>query len=350
MAMFLPPIGTPQKRSRRTRINLAVNKIYLITGGTGTFGKAATRQLLRDQSIGKIVILSRDEQKQQEMAWAFQDERMRFMLGDVRDEARLVRAFKDIDYVIHAAALKIVPKGEYDGREFVETNVNGTQRVISAALSSGVQRVLLISTDKAVAPCNLYGATKLLAEKLFISANHLAAMREPYFSVIRYGNVTGSRGSVLDMWASQILEEKPLTVTDGNATRFWITQAEAAVFAIHAIEMKMRYNGGEIFVPRMPAYRVADLAEALTKVQGTEDPIIAKTGLRPGEKLHEDILSPHEKVFEHKDFFRISALDKTSCQGGKPLGLAGQSCSSSFPPMTVKQLTELLRDWKEGKL
>lgn len=262
----------------------------LITGGTGTFGGAAVSALLSREDIRRVVVFSRDEQKQEIMKRsAARDERLRFFIGDVRDESRLTMAMKGIDVVFHAAAMKIVGSCEYDPMECVKTNVLGAMNVISATLrSSSVQRVLAISTDKAASAANLYGGTKFVAEKLFVSGNILAGDGPPSFAVARYGNVTGSRGSVIPYWQRLIRAGKPLPITHLEMTRFWITVRDAVRFVLQAVSIQ---QGGEIFIPKMPSYKVTDLAEALC---GTPDFQRTVVGVRPGEKIHEDLLTVHE--------------------------------------------------------
>jgi UDP-N-acetylglucosamine 4,6-dehydratase len=257
---------------------------------------------------GKIVIYSRDEQKQEEMARELAGldvhSRLRFFLGDVRDEMRLRSAMRDIDTVIHAAALKIVPKCEYDPIEAVRTNVGGAENVIQASIACGVGRVIALSTDKAVAPVNLYGATKLTAERLFIAANHLSGSignrNATRFSVVRYGNVSGSRGSVIPLFKKFVAEGKPLPITHPEMTRFWITIDQATDFVVQ--RWRDMY-GGEIFIPRMPSFRIVDLAIAIEnpkeiEFQGIPMPITGGhpyiIGMRPGEKIHETLITPHD--------------------------------------------------------
>lgn len=266
----------------------------MITGGTGTFGRVFARHLIRQADVDRIVIFSRDEQKQEEMAREFLgNPKIRYLLGDVRDVRRLRLAMRGIDTVVHAAALKIVPKCEYDPIEAVHTNINGTANVAEAAIECGVSLVLMLSTDKAVAPVNLYGSTKLSAERLMISANHLSGSPgDPdatRFSVVRYGNVAGSRGSVIPLFKRLVAEGKPLTVTHPEMTRFWITADDAVRFVSHCLH-DMR--GGEVFIPRMPSFRIMDLADAFER---SHERIIGTTivGMRPGEKIHETLITSH---------------------------------------------------------
>lgn len=253
-------------------------KTVLITGGTGSFGRHCAGVLLRDHRPAKVIVFSRDELKQYEMAQRVQDPRVRFFLGDVRDRQRLARAFDGVDVVIHAAALKQVPAAEYNPIEAIRTNVDGAANVIDAALDRGVARVLALSTDKAASPINLYGATKLCSDKLFVAANSYAGGKGTRFAVVRYGNVVGSRGSVLPLF----LERRAggvLPITDPRMTRFWITLEQGVRFVLRSIE---RMQGGELFVPKIPSIRVVDLARAVGP-----DCRLEVVGIRPGEKLHE---------------------------------------------------------------
>lgn len=260
------------------------NKSILITGGSGSFGRAFARRLLNDSKCKKVIIFSRDEWKQWEMRQTeplFNDPRMRYFLGDVRDTERLIRAFNEVHFVVHAAALKQVPAAEYNPTEFVKTNVQGAMNVIDAAIYSGVEKVLALSTDKAVNPINLYGATKLCSDKLFVAGNaYVGARGHPKFSVVRYGNVSGSRGSIIPLWSKMVLEgASSLPITDPRMTRFWITLPQSVDFVIQCFS-EMR--SGEIFVPKIPSMKVVDLAEAIAP--GKPHTI---TGIRDGEKLHE---------------------------------------------------------------
>ncbi|NLP83946.1 UDP-N-acetylglucosamine 4,6-dehydratase (inverting) [Microbacterium sp. CFH 90308] len=256
----------------------------LITGGTGSLGKALTQELLAERAVGRLVILSRDELKQFEMRQQFgEDPRLRWFLGDVRDVARLRRAMHGIDYVIHAAALKQVDTAEYNPFEFVETNVRGSQNVIEASIDAGVKRVVALSTDKASSPINLYGATKLAADRMFIASNHYAASYPTRFSVVRYGNVSGSRGSIVPKWRELARASRPLPITDKRMTRFWITLPQAVEFVLSSFDIM---SGGELYVPRIPSVRIVDLAEAVAP--GAET---VEIGIRPGEKLHEEMIA-----------------------------------------------------------
>jgi len=255
-------------------------KSILITGGTGSFGKKCVQMLLQNYATKRIVIFSRDELKQYEMSQQFHSENMRYFLGDVRDLERTKQAMRGIDYVIHAAALKQVPAAEYNPMECIKTNVNGAQNVIQAALSNEVEKVIALSTDKAVNPINLYGASKLASDKLFVAANNIAGGHRTIFSVVRYGNVSGSRGSVVPYFQKLIREgAASLPITDVRMTRFWLTLEQGIQFVFDSFS---RMQGGEVFVPKIPSIRITDLAQALAP----ELPHHI-VGIRPGEKLHE---------------------------------------------------------------
>jgi UDP-N-acetylglucosamine 4,6-dehydratase len=261
-----------------------VGKSVLITGGTGSLGKSLVRHFLDNSETNRIVVFSRDELKQHSMRIEFGDNpRLRWFLGDVRDLERLKRAFHGVDYVIHAAALKQVDTGEYNPMEFIKTNVLGSQNVIDAAIDSGVKRVVALSTDKASSPINLYGATKLTADKLFVAANNYSFSYGTTFSVVRYGNVMGSRGSVIPFFKSLADQGKPLPITDLRMTRFWISIEQAVKFVVDSLEMM---TGGELFVPRIPSMKITDLALAVAP-----NADLHEIGMRPGEKLHEEMIS-----------------------------------------------------------
>lgn len=258
------------------------NKSVLITGGTGSFGYQYTKTILDRFNPSRIVVYSRDEQKQEQMQQKFapHTDKLRFFIGDVRDGERLARAMKGIDFVIHAAAMKIVPAAEYNPMECIKTNIHGAENVISAALDNNVERVIALSTDKAANPINLYGATKLASDKLFVAANNMAGGHKTTFSVVRYGNVVGSRGSVVPFFKKVIAEgAETLPVTDERMTRFWITLQQGVDFVLKNFE---RMYGGEIFIPKIPSMRITDLASAIAP-----DMPIKIVGIRPGEKLHE---------------------------------------------------------------
>ncbi len=259
----------------------------LITGGTGSFGKAFIRYALEHLNPRRLVIYSRDELKQYEVRQLFRDDpRLRWFIGDIRDDRRLLRALHNVEYVVHAAALKQVDTAEYNPFEFVKTNVLGSQNVIETSIDAGVKKVVALSTDKASSPINLYGATKLTADKLFITGNHYAASYGTRFAVVRYGNVMGSRGSVIPFFRKLAGEGKPLPITDLRCTRFFITLPQAVQMVVDTFDLM---QGGELLVPRIPSMKVTDLAHAIAP--GAE---LVDVGLRPGEKLHEEMISPEE--------------------------------------------------------
>lgn len=276
-------------------------KSILITGGTGSFGRYCTKFLLQNYKPERIVIFSRDEVKQQEMQQEFNGKMMRFFIGDVRDKDRLRLAMSGIDFVIHAAALKQVPAAEYNPMECIKTNIHGAQNVIEAALDNKVDKVIALSTDKAANPINLYGATKLVSDKLFVAANNIVGESTTRFAVVRYGNVLGSRGSVIPLFRKMILEgEKELPITDKKMTRFFITLDQGIKFVINQF-----YNmqGGEIFVPKLPSIKLVDLAKAIAPKAKFKF-----IGMRPGEKVHE-IMCPKDDshlTYEFKDYYVIS--------------------------------------------
>ena len=275
-------------------IRLFNNKSILITGGTGSFGKKFIEIVLKRFTPKKIIVFSRDELKQFEMQQKFNQPCMRYFIGDVRDESRLKQAMYQVDYVVHAAALKQVPAAEYNPMECIKTNINGAQNVINAAIAAGVKKVIALSTDKAANPINLYGATKLASDKLFTAANNLVGDRETRFAVVRYGNVVGSRGSVVPFFKKLIAEgAKELPVTDPHMTRFWLRLEDGVAFVLKNFE---RMQGGEIFIPKIPSMRIMDLAEAIApNVQ------IKVIGIRPGEKLHE-VMCPADLYYDTLEF------------------------------------------------
>jgi UDP-N-acetylglucosamine 4,6-dehydratase len=290
----------------------------LITGGTGSFGRKFVERLLPHKPR-RLVVFSRDELKQHEMAQVFPDtgdSPLRYFIGDVRDADRLRRAFHGVDIVVHAAALKQVPACEYNPIEAVNTNIMGAKNIIDAAIDTGVRRVIALSTDKAVSPVNLYGATKLVAEKLFVQGNSYAAHEVTRFSCVRYGNVVGSRGSVIPLF----LKQRPtgrLTVTDPRMTRFWITLEQGVDFVMRCAQ---QMRGGEVFVPRIPSMRVSDLAKAIAP-----ECAIDEIGIRPGEKLHEMLISEDEarNTLEYDDMYLLQPLfswwTTESATGGRAL-------------------------------
>ena len=276
-------------------------KSILITGGTGSFGRKCTATLLERYRPKRIVIYSRDELKQFEMAQQFPSPEMRYFIGDVRDRDRLTMAMQSVDYVIHAAALKQVPAAEYNPMECIKTNIHGAENVIHASFASGVKGVIALSTDKAANPINLYGATKLCSDKLFVAANNLAGNKMSRFSVVRYGNVVGSRGSVVPFFRGLVERGTDyMPITHPDMTRFWITLQQGVDFVLKAFE---RMCGGEIFVPKIPSIRIVDLAEAMAPSLTTRI-----VGIRPGEKLHE-VMCPADDshhTYEYSDHFVIA--------------------------------------------
>jgi UDP-N-acetylglucosamine 4,6-dehydratase/5-epimerase len=262
------------------------DKTILVTGGTGSFGKKIVGKLLTETRARKVIVFSRDELKQYEMQQRYRGEgRIRFFIGDVRDYERLFRAFDGVDHVVHAAALKQVPAAEYNPFEAVKTNINGAQNIIEAAINQRVDRVIALSTDKACAPVNLYGATKLVSDKLFIAGNAYSGAHRTRFAVVRYGNVVGSRGSVVPLF-KELAGNGTLPITDARMTRFWITLDQGAQFVMDSLE---RMRGGELFVPKIPSTKVVDLAMAIAP-----DAAIDIIGIRPGEKLHEEMITAND--------------------------------------------------------
>lgn len=268
------------------------NKSILITGGTGSFGTAFVRHVLTNYDVRRLVVYSRDELKQYEMASEFNSSVLRFFIGDVREQGRLERALNGIDTVIHAAAMKQVVASEYNPIECIMTNVMGAENVINAAINAGIKRVMALSTDKAVNPINLYGASKLCSDKLFIAANHIAGREGCRFAVVRYGNVIGSRGSVVPLFKKQ-KETGTLNITDSRMTRFWLTVEHGTEFVVRCLSMM---RGGEVFVPKIPSMRLTDLANAIAPECKHEI-----TGIRPGEKLHE-VMIPSDEARQTEEF------------------------------------------------
>lgn len=288
------------------------NKTVLITGGTGSLGKALTNHILKNHSeIRKLIIYSRDEQKQFQMAQEYprdQFPQLRFLIGDVRDRERITRAFKGVDYVIHAAAMKHVPIAEYNPDECVKTNIGGAENVVHASLETSVERVVALSTDKACAPINLYGATKLTSDKLFIAANKIKGDNPIRFSVVRYGNVMGSNGSVIPFFIKK-KKEGVLPITDTSMTRFNISLEGGVEMVMHALEHAW---GGELFVPKIPSYKILDVAEAIGPE--CEKPVV---GIRPGEKVHEEMITASDSFYTYdlgKYYAIIPATHKWSLE------------------------------------
>ena len=305
------------------------NKVILITGGTGSFGKKYTKTLLERYKPKKIVIFSRDELKQFEMQLEFNNDCMRYFIGDVRDLDRLKQAMKGVDYVIHGAAMKQVPASEYNPMECIKTNITGAENVISAAIFNNVEKVIALSTDKAANPVNLYGATKLASDKLFVAANNMAGNSRARFSVVRYGNVVGSRGSVVPFFKKLISDgSESLPITHVDMTRFWITLQDGVDFVLKNFE---RMVGGEIFVPKIPSARIVDLATSLAP--NLQHEVI---GIRPGEKIHE-VMCPSDDSFHTIEFDKHFVITPTvnlfdckhdyTCDG---LGEKGQYVEPGF--------------------
>jgi len=331
------------------------NKSVLITGGTGSFGKHFVQTLLKDHNPRRVIVYSRDELKQYEMQQEFGSWKMRYFLGDVRDMDRLTQAMQDVQCVVHAAAMKQVPASEENPTECIKTNIHGAENIISAALTADVERVIALSTDKAVSPANLYGATKLASDKLFVAANNLVGRRKTRFSVVRYGNVSGSRGSVVPLFRKLVKEKaQSLPITDNRMTRFWITLEEGVDFVIQSF---MRMQGGEVFIPKIPSLRITDLAEAIAP--GIPQKII---GIRPGEKLHELLCGSDDalRTVEFKNHFVIMPFELNSPTSfdtksidykSDPTGETGKlvnegfSYSSETNPdfMSIKQIQSLLK-------
>ena len=283
------------------------NKNILITGGTGSFGKQYTETILNEFKPNKIIIFSRDELKQFEMAEIYNQKCMRYFIGDVRDKDRLKQAMNGVDFVIHAAALKHVPIAEYNPMECIKTNISGAQNVIEAAIANNVEKVIALSTDKAANPINLYGATKLVSDKLFIAANNLAGLHKTRFSIVRYGNVVGSRGSVIHTF-NRIIDSgsKAIPITDKDMTRFWITLQQGVDFVFKNFS---RMYGGEVFVPKIPSILIEDLAKSMAPNLKLD-----YIGIRPGEKIHE-IMCPEDDAhltLEFDDHFVIKPSIQTS--------------------------------------
>jgi UDP-N-acetylglucosamine 4,6-dehydratase/5-epimerase len=323
------------------------NKTVLITGGTGTLGKAITQKILNSfPNVKKIIIFSRDELKQFEMSQDFPEKNypcMRYFLGDVRDLSRLMHAMKDVDYVIHAAALKQVPAAEYNPTEFIKTNIIGAQNVIEACIGCNVKKVVALSTDKAAAPINLYGATKLCSDKLFVAANRFKGEMDLTFSVVRYGNVMGSRGSVIPFFLKESLKGV-LPITDKEMTRFNISLDEGVDMVLWALENS---HQGEIYVPKIPSYRITDLASAIGPNCKQEN-----VGIRPGEKIHEEMITVSDSMttVDLGEYYAIlpAVSEKTLkeyCEltGGKtvPEGFSYNS-GTNINFLTIKEIRSLI--------
>ena len=322
------------------------NKTILITGGTGSFGKCFTKYVLTHYNPKKIIIYSRDEFKQFIMQGEFKEyaDKLRFFIGDVRDKERLTRAFEGVDYVIHAAALKQVPACEYNPNEAIKTNIHGAQNVIDAALDTNVKKVVALSTDKAVNPVNLYGGTKLVSDKLFIAANAYAGNKDINFSIVRYGNVAGSRGSVIPKFYDMIKKGcTELTITDYRMTRFWISLTQGVELVIKALE---EATGGETFISKIPSFKISDLAEAMMPGCKTRE-----IGIYPGEKLHEIMVTVEDSMttYEYDKHFIVypqmvwSEKKKATPTGKKvPEGFS-YSSGNNTEWLTVEEIRELLK-------
>lgn len=317
------------------------NKVVLVTGGTGSFGKKFIKRILKED-VQKVIILSRDELKQYEMSQDFIDPRLRFFLGDVRDKERLYRAFDGVDIVIHAAALKHVGACEYNPFEAVKTNINGAQNIIEAAIDRGVKKVIALSTDKACSPINLYGATKLASDKLFVAANSYVGEKDTRFSVVRYGNVVGSRGSVVPFF-KKVKATGTIPVTDERMTRFWITLDQGVQFVIDSLR---NMQGGEIFVPKIPSMKVTDLAMAIAP-----ECEIEYIGIRPGEKLHEAMITEDDarRTLEFDNYYVIQPefpwWNIEGSKDGKKLDDGfGYTSDSNTEWLSVEDLRLLIED------
>jgi UDP-N-acetylglucosamine 4,6-dehydratase len=323
-------------------MNLFDGKTMLVTGGTGSFGKHFVDRVL-DTNIKKVIIFSRDELKQYEMQQEYPDEpRLHFMLGDVRDLERLYSAFHNVDFVLHAAAMKHVPASEYNPYEAVKTNILGSQNVVTAALAKGVKKVVALSTDKASSPVNLYGATKLVSDKLFVAANLESGPERSRFSVIRYGNFVGSRGSVIPLFR-KLSEKGVVPITDERTTRFWITLDHGIEFAMKSFNIM---KGGEIFVPKIPSMKIVDLARAVCPKAE-----LKKISIRPGEKLHEEMISrddarhtldmgayfvicPEMNIWKEDDYPKGQAVEETFCY----------SSEINNDWLSIEQLKEMIKE------
>ncbi|MFA6316404.1 MAG: UDP-N-acetylglucosamine 4,6-dehydratase (inverting) [Elusimicrobiota bacterium] len=319
-------------------------KTVLVTGGTGSFGQHFVRSALRFSKVAKVIVFSRDELKQAHMGTSIKDDRLRLFLGDVRDHSRLSRAFHGVDIVVHAAALKQVPTLEYNPFEAVLTNIIGSQNIINSAIDQGVPKVVALSTDKAVNPINLYGATKLCAEKLFVAGNSYAGGLRARFSVVRYGNVMGSRGSVVPLFL-QKRRDGVLPVTDERMTRFWISLDQSVQLVLRALKTM---RGGEVFVPKIPSMRVTDIAKAIAP-----DCRVKFVGLRPGEKLHEVLLTEDEatRSLDLGDVFLIKPQfqywDGDAPTPGTPLKPDFRYASETNEHwLTLEQLRRMVREYE----
>ncbi len=325
------------------------DKVILVTGGTGSFGRCFTKYVMEHYHPRKIIIYSRDEFKQ----WMMQDDfkeyadRLRFFIGDVRDLQRLQRAFDGVDYVVHAAALKQVPACEYNPNEAIKTNIHGAMNVIEAALDTGVKKVVALSTDKAVNPVNLYGGTKLVSDKLFIAANAYVGDKDVNFSLVRYGNVAGSRGSIIPIFQNIIRNGgRKLPITDPRMTRFWISLEQGVELVIKALA---EAKGGETFISKLPSFKVTDLAEAM--LPGCE---LEEIGIRPGEKLHEIMVTPEDSfhTYEYEKHFIVypqmtwNNKQQPDESGRKVEDGFSYSSGNNAEWLSVEDIRRLLGNWK----
>ena len=304
------------------------NKIVLVTGGTGSFGKKFTEMVMKNYRPKKLIIFSRDEMKQYEMAKIFNDDNIRYFVGDIRDPERMNRAFTDVDVVVHAAALKIVPTAEYNPFEAVKTNVIGAENLINMAINNNVEKVIALSTDKAANPINLYGATKLCSEKMFIAANNYSP-HGTRFSVVRYGNVLGSRGSVIPFF-KKCIDKGVVPITDKRMTRFWITLEQGVNFVLESLK-DMR--GGELFIPKIASMKITDLADAVCPECRQEE-----IGIRPGEKLHEALVPKDDGIYTYEYPTRYITYPQNFDHGAKQPG--GKLVSPDFDGYTSDNNTE----------
>ncbi len=318
------------------------NKSVLVTGGTGSFGKSFVKRLLKDDEVKKIIVFSRDELKQFEMQSDIDSPKMRYFLGDVRDFSRLKQATDGVDVIVHAAAIKQIPAAEYNPMEAIKTNIIGAENIVNVAIQNGISRVIALSTDKAANPANLYGATKLCSDKLMVAGNVLAGKHPTRFAVVRYGNVLGSRGSVIPFFKDQRVKGT-IPITDVEMTRFWLTLNEGVDFVINSLN---KMQGGEIFVPKIPSFKVTDVARVVAPNVPTK--II---GIRPGEKLHEVMITEDDSAFtrEFEDYYAILApflleTDFYQKNGKKvPLGFSFTSANNKLWH-TVESFTQVLKN------
>lgn len=321
-------------------------KTILVTGGTGSFGKKFVSMTLKRYDIRKLIVFSRDEMKQFEMEQLYRDKRVRFFIGDLRDKDRFKRACDGVDYIVHAAALKIVPSAEYNPFEYVKTNIIGAMNLVDSAIDCGVKKIIALSTDKACNPVNLYGATKFCAERLFVAGNSYSGMHETIFSLVRYGNVMGSRGSIIPFFREQATKGV-IPITDPKMTRFWIKLEGAVELVYTAFDNAGR---GDIFIPKIPSMKVVDLANVIAP--GVRQEVI---GIRPGEKIHESLITEDEAryAYEFKDHYRIApsiydpklSKERLTAQGGRPVAEGFRYTSENNPDwLNEDRLRGLLKD------